>query len=66
MSEEKKHGHWIHEVEKNDSFVKGYKVLPDCVCSVCGYHSNRAKTVCPVCESIMDEPAEIHTELKED
>ncbi len=41
--------HWIHDTVEDESYVTGYKVLPSCVCSECGYHSNSEKTVCPKC-----------------
>ena len=45
--------HWIHDVEEDTNYVTGYKILPSCKCSECGYHANRPKTVCPVCGAKM-------------
>lgn len=45
--------HWIHDVVEDTNFVTGYKILPSCKCSECGYHANRPKIVCPVCGAKM-------------
>ena len=46
--------HWIHDVVEDTSYVTGFKVLPSCKCSECGYHANRPKVVCPVCGAKMN------------
>lgn len=45
--------HWIHDVVEDTNYVTGFKVLPSCKCSECGYHANRPKVVCPVCGAKM-------------
>ncbi len=45
---------WIHDREEAPNYVGGWKILPSCTCSNCGYHTNREKTVCPKCGAIMD------------
>ena len=45
--------HWIHDTVKDEAYANGYKILRSCVCSVCGHHSNNAKTICPHCETKM-------------
>ena len=50
---EEEQPHWIHDQEENDMYFGGIKILPSCTCSVCGYHTNREKTVCPKCGTHM-------------
>ncbi len=45
---------WIHDREEDPKYVGGWKILPSCTCSNCGYHANREKPVCPKCGAIMD------------
>ena len=47
-------GEWIHDKEEDPEYVTGWKILPSCTCSKCGYHSNREKSVCPQCGSKMN------------
>lgn len=40
---------WIHEKVPDPSYMRGYKILPSCTCSVCGGYSNSPRPVCPSC-----------------
>ena len=44
---------WIHDTVEDPSYFGGIKRLPSCVCSNCGYHTNREKPVCPGCRAKM-------------
>ena len=44
---------WIHDKIEDLSYFGGWKILPSCTCSKCGYHSNKEKSVCPHCGSNM-------------
>ena len=50
---ELKTGMWIHDKEEDPKYISGYKILPSCTCSRCGYHSNREKVICPQCGTKM-------------
>ena len=52
------HAHWIHDRVENKSSVKGYFILPGCVCSSCGTPQPSEREKCPRCGAIMDEPSE--------
>ncbi len=53
FSEDRDNPHWIHVKEVNQAYVRGYKILPNCRCSVCGFYSNSPKTKCPHCGTEM-------------
>ncbi len=46
-------GMWIHDKVEEPEYVSGWKILPSCTCSKCGYHANREKPVCPNCGTRM-------------
>ena len=54
LHEESDAAMWIHDKVEDTGYVGGWKILPSCTCSKCGYHSNREKTVCPQCRSRMN------------
>lgn len=54
----KKTAHWIHDKVKDSHYPSGYKSLPACTCSSCGYISNIEKEICPRCRAIMSEERE--------
>lgn len=43
LPEETETGEWIHDKVEDPEFVTGWKILPSCTCSKCGYHANREK-----------------------
>ena len=45
--------HWEHDKVEDETYMGGYKYLPSCTCSECGYHSNQEKDVCPNCGANM-------------
>lgn len=45
--------HWIHDTADDPNSVTGKKYLVSCTCSVCGYHVNMEKPVCPQCKTKM-------------
>lgn len=45
--------HWIHKTIKSSAFVSGYRTLPECDCSECGFTANSEKPKCPRCGAIM-------------
>ncbi len=53
LLEEPETGMWIHDKVEDPEYVTGWKILPSCTCSKCGYHTNREKTICPGCGSFM-------------
>ena len=47
------HGHWIHKTIEDASYMRGYKILPECTCSECGYEARAERPVCPSCGAVM-------------
>ena len=45
--------HWIHHKVEEEGYVGGYKYLPTCDCSECGFTSNIEHDVCPHCGAKM-------------
>ncbi len=45
--------HWIHHKVEDTNYVSGFKYLPICDCSECGYTSNTEHDVCPHCGAKM-------------
>ena len=45
--------HWIHHKVEAEGYVGGYKYLPTCDCSECGFTSNIEHAVCPHCGAKM-------------
>lgn len=54
LPEESGTAEWIHDREEDPEYISGWKILPSCTCSKCGYHTNREKTICPQCGSKMN------------
>ncbi|MBR2554483.1 MAG: hypothetical protein IKE94_06435 [Aeriscardovia sp.] len=46
-------GMWLHDKVEDPKYVGGWKILPSCTCSKCGYHANKEKAVCPNCGAKM-------------
>jgi len=61
-----KHGYWIHHAIKSESDISGYRFLPKCDCSNCGYTSTMEKKICPSCALIMDRSAPKDAMIEDD
>ena len=54
--EPEKKPHWIHDQILDPDYPDGVKVLPGCVCSVCGFRVSFERDVCPHCGAVMRQP----------
>ncbi len=68
MDKEMENGYWTHKILIDKRYVRGYRILPECTCSSCGYLANKEKSVCPRCGTPMtlpskvEEPRDLETE----
>ena len=46
-------GVWIHDQIDDPSYIKGYKTIRACTCSICGYHAHGEMPICYSCGSRM-------------
>ena len=53
------HAYWIHDRAEDKSSVKGYFILPTCLCSNCKTQQASEREKCPKCGAVMDKPAQI-------
>ena len=55
------HAYWIHDTTRDEASVKGYFILPTCICSNCKTQQASEREICPKCGAIMDKPATAKT-----
>ena len=48
--------YWIHDQILDPDYPDGVKVLPGCVCSVCGFRVSFERDACPHCGAVMRQP----------